>query len=78
MHLEIISPDQKLYAGDIKRVNFPGKDGRFGVLPNHAPLISSLKAGKIGILDENEEETNLDIKGGVVEVVHNKVMVLAD
>ncbi len=78
MQLEIISPDEQLFKGEVNAVTFPGKDGRFGVLNDHAPLISSLQAGPIGIEQAGKEKTTLDVKGGVVEVLNNKVMVLAE
>ena len=77
MHLEIITPDKTLFSGDIKSVILPGKQGSFGVLNRHAPIVSSLKAGKIKITDEQKNVQAFDVKGGVVEVSKNKVTVLA-
>lgn len=78
MFLEIITPDKKLFSGEVKYVNLPGGDGSFGVLKNHAPLISSLKKGKIKVTTENKETQTFDVKGGVVEVLKNKIVVLAE
>ena len=77
MKIEIITPDKKLYEGNIKSAVFPGSEGSFGILNNHAPLIGTLKAGKVELIDENNNKVNFDIKGGVVEVLKNKVIVLA-
>ncbi len=77
MFLEIISPDKKLFEGEIKALTLPGSDGSLGVLNNHAPMISALKAGKIKITNHAGVQT-FDIKGGVVEVLKNKVIVLAE
>ena len=52
MFLEIITPDKKLFSGDVKSVLLPGTSGTFGVLNKHASMISSLKKGKIKIIDE--------------------------
>ena len=77
MHLEIITPDKTLFSGDVKSVTLPGKQGSFGVLNSHAPIVSSLKAGKIKVTDEQKNVQAFDVKGGVVEVSKNKVTVLA-
>ena len=78
MLLEIITPDKKLYSGEVKSVNLPGSAGSFGVLKNHAPLISSLKKGTVKVVDEQKQSHNFSIKGGVVEVLKNKIIVLAE
>lgn len=78
MKVEIITPDKKLYEGQVKSAIFPGAEGSFGVLNNHAPMISTLKKGKIEITEENDSKVEFEIKGGVAEVINNKVIVLAD
>jgi len=78
MYLEIITPDKKIFSGDISSVKLPGADGSFGILKNHAPLISTLKTGKIKVIDNRNETFQFDVKGGVVEVLNNKITVLAD
>lgn len=78
MLLEIITPDKKVYAGEVNSVKLPGKDGSFGILNNHAPLISTLKTGKIKVIDNTNATHYFDVKGGVVEVLNNKITVLAD
>jgi F-type H+-transporting ATPase subunit epsilon len=78
MKLEVISPDKKLFDGEVKSVSLPGSDGSLGILNNHAPMISALKAGKVKITDNQGTQTNLIINGGVVEVLKNKVIVLAE
>lgn len=78
MIIDIISPDQKIYSGEVKSAQFPGTEGSFGILNNHAPIISTLKAGEINLVAENNEKLSFPIKGGVVEVQNNKVIVLAE
>lgn len=78
MDVEIITPDHTIFTGKASLVQLPGKDGSFEILNNHAPLISVLKNGKIKVVDENRENRFFEINGGVVEVLKNKVLVLAD
>lgn len=75
MHLEIITPDRKVFEGEVSSARFPGTDGLFEVLNNHAPLISALKAGDIVL---NGGTSTFRIEGGVVEVLRNNVIVLAE
>ena len=77
MHLEIITPDKKIFEGEVSLATFPGADGSFQVLNNHAPLVSLLKDG---ILEYKTKDATqqVNITGGVVEVLKNKVVVLAD
>ncbi len=78
MKLEIITPDKKLYSGNVKSATFPGSEGSFGVLNNHAPMISTLIAGTIELTDDSNTKHNFEIKGGVVEVLKNNVIVLSE
>ena len=78
MELNIISPDRTIYEGKIEKVQLPGKDGRFGILKGHAPMIAALQAGKVDLTDENGQAQSFDIKGGVAEVKKDLVMVLAE
>ncbi|MCE3296365.1 MAG: hypothetical protein K0R65_2079 [Crocinitomicaceae bacterium] len=95
MQLEVITPETKVFAGDVVAVQLPGIDGSFQILNNHAPIISALTKGSIKVdLVENfeaDEKTskhieagsnpkviNITIKGGVVEMLNNKIIVLAE
>lgn len=78
MNLEIITPDNTIYTGEVSLVQFPGFDGSFEVLNNHAPLISVLRKGKIKVKDINNKEQFFEINGGVVEVLKNHILVLAE
>ena len=78
MNLEIITPDKKIFEGEVKSVILPGADGSFGVLKNHAPIISTLQKGKIKITDNHQKTQSFDVNGGVVEVIKNKIIILAE
>lgn len=78
MKLEIITPDKSLYEGQVKSAVFPGSEGSFGVLKDHAPMIATLKQGTIELTEENNNKVNFQVNGGVVEVFKNKVTVLAE
>jgi F-type H+-transporting ATPase subunit epsilon len=77
MLLEIITPDKKIYAGDAISVSVPGTDGRFQLLNSHAPIISTLLNGQVKVKDK-EGEKIFDVKGGVIENLENKVIILAE
>ncbi|MDF7818918.1 ATP synthase F1 subunit epsilon [Runella sp. MFBS21] len=76
MTLEIITPDKKVFSGEASAVTFPGTEGQFQVLNNHAPLVSTL--GKGNIVVEGSHKETFTVDGGVVEVLNNKVLVLAE
>ena len=79
MTLEILTPEKKLYSGEVYGVQMPGISGSFEVLEKHAPLVSALKAGRLKVLkDKQNQIVNFDIKGGFVEVLNNKVTVLVE
>jgi len=77
MTVEIVTPEKEIFTGTASLVQLPGLDGLFEILENHAPLIAALSKGKIKIISENET-LFFEIKGGVVEVLKNKVQVLAE
>jgi len=77
MHLEILSAEEKIFSGDVDSVIFPGSQGQFQVLNNHAPIISSLQKGKIDYI-KNSKKTSVEIKGGIVEVLKNNVNALIE
>ena len=79
MNLEILTPEKKLYSGEVYGVQMPGISGSFEVLEKHAPLISALKAGRVKVLkDKQNNTTSFDIQGGFVEVLNNNVTVLVE
>tara|TARA_B100000768_G_scaffold140508_1_gene132005 strand:+ start:460 stop:702 length:243 start_codon:yes stop_codon:yes gene_type:complete len=78
MNLEIVTPDSKVFEGEITSIALPGIDGSFQILNNHAPIVSALGKGKMTVIDSTNEIQEYTISGGVVEMNNNKVIVLAE
>jgi F-type H+-transporting ATPase subunit epsilon len=78
MKIEIITPDRKVFEGEIKSVRVPGKKGSFQVLKDHAPIVSTLENGAVIMVDMDGNESIYEINGGVIEVKANKIILLAD
>ena len=76
MHLEIVTPEKKLFTGSINSIKVPGKDGEFEILNNHAPIISTLIKGEIRIISNDQKTENFQISGGVIEMQKNNIIVL--
>ncbi len=77
IHLVIYSPERTILEKMVCKVSLPGTLGRFMVLKDHAPLISSLEEGRIVYVCNGVEE-NVDIASGFVEIAYNKVIVCAE
>ena len=77
MKLEIITPEKQLFEGETDLVQLPGTDGLFEILNNHAPMIASLRKGKVKIGNNNEYQY-FEINGGVAEIFNNEILVLAE
>lgn len=78
MTLEILTPEKKLFSGDVYGVQLPGITGLFEVLDKHAPLVSALGKGNLKILKSKNDFQNFSIDGGFVEVLNNKATVLIE
>ena len=78
MRIEIITPEEKVYEGDIRSMKVPGKKGAFQVLKDHASIVSTLVRGKITLTDMNGIDSEFEIEGGVVEVHKNRIILLAE
>ena len=76
--LIIVTPEKKIYDGEVTSVIAPGDLGYLGVLADHAPLITSLKQGNLEITDPGGAKNTMVITGGFMEVVKNTVTILAD
>jgi F-type H+-transporting ATPase subunit epsilon len=78
MKIEILTPDSKIFEGEIESVRVPGTKGSFQVLKDHAPIISTLEQGMVHIIDSNGKEILYEINGGVIEVKANKIILLSE
>ncbi|PTN10360.1 ATP synthase F1 subunit epsilon [Mangrovibacterium marinum] len=78
MFLEIITPEKKLFSGEVKLIKLPGAQGGFEILTKHAPIISTLVKGQIKVIDSADETSFIDISGGVIESQDDKIIVLAE
>jgi F-type H+-transporting ATPase subunit epsilon len=78
MTLEILTPDKKIFSGEVYGVQLPGISGMFEVLDKHAPIVSALKEGKLKILKDKSASSQYNIQGGFVEVLDNKASVLVE
>jgi F-type H+-transporting ATPase subunit epsilon len=78
MNLEILTPESKIFSGDVYGVQLPGISGSFELLDKHAPMVSALKDGKLKILKDKNASSSYSIQSGFVEVLNNKVTVLVE
>lgn len=75
LQLDIISAEKKIFSGAVSSVIIPGMLGKFGIEPNHAPLISPLKKGEIVYKLDGGKEESLEINGGIAEISQNVVTI---
>jgi F-type H+-transporting ATPase subunit epsilon len=77
LHVTIVTALQTVFDGEAEAVNAPGSEGRLGILPHHAPLLSLLDVGELRVREHGEEES-IFVAGGFLEVNRNVVTILAD
>ena len=77
IQLDIVTPERLAYSDEVDAVVLPGSEGEMGVLPHHAPLISTLGAGELRLRKAGQEES-FAIVGGFVQVLPDKVVVMAE
>ena len=77
MNLNIVSPENTIFTGEAQSVTIPGSKGEFEVLDNHAPIISSMKAGTLKF-KTNGEERKIEIKSGFIDVANNEVSICVE
>jgi F-type H+-transporting ATPase subunit epsilon len=77
IHLEIVTAERVVLSDDVDQVNAPTKEGRVGILPKHMPLITILVPGELDII-KNNERTEYAVSGGFMEVLPNRITILAD
>lgn len=77
LHLDIVTPERKVFSDSVDNVYLPGADGEIGVLPSHAGLVTALKPGELRYL-HNGQVVTLAVGSGFAEVTQTKVVVLTD
>ncbi len=78
MYLEIITPEKKVFAGEVRLVQVPGTKGSFEILHNHAPIISSLQEGTVRYITNEGVEKTVELNGGVIEAKNNHITILGE
>jgi F-type H+-transporting ATPase subunit epsilon len=78
MTLEILTPERKIFSGEVYGVQLPGISGLFEILDKHAPMVSALKAGKLKILTDKTSTVSYKIQSGFAEIINNKATVLIE
>lgn len=91
MHLEILTPEKSIFAGEVDAVSLPGLEGELQILKNHAPIIAVLQSGKVKlhgiknfsiqeveVFDKEDQIQTFSIRSGIVEVKNNKIAILSD
>jgi F-type H+-transporting ATPase subunit epsilon len=78
LKVSILSPEKKIFEGEANLVEVPGEKGRFQMLVNHAPIVSSLVKGIVRIIETNNTETKFDVESGVIECANNEIIILIE
>jgi F-type H+-transporting ATPase subunit epsilon len=78
IHVDVVSAEQSIFAGEAKFIALPGESGELGILPGHTPLITRIRPGAVRIEKVDGEEEFVFVAGGILEIQPNKVTVLAD
>ncbi|WP_038035513.1 F0F1 ATP synthase subunit epsilon [Thermopetrobacter sp. TC1] len=78
IQLELVSPEKELASRLVKQVVVPGTEGEFQVMPDHAPVLTTLKPGVLAITEISGAETRFFVRGGYAEVANNQLIVLAE
>ena len=78
LHVNIVSAEQEIYSGTATQVFAPAEMGEVGVLPRHAPMLSTLKAGVVRVISQEEEEQSFYVSGGILEIQPHIVTILSD
>lgn len=78
IHIDIVTPEKKIFEGQIRAIVAPGIDGEFGVLPDHAPFATVLAPGVVELTDEDGKKELMAVSGGYIEVTREKVILLVE
>ena len=78
MHVNIVSAEQEIYSGTVTQVFAPAEMGEVGVMPRHAPMLSTLKPGVVRVISQDGEEQTFFVSGGILEIQPHVVTILSD
>ncbi|HEB82711.1 MAG TPA: F0F1 ATP synthase subunit epsilon [Gammaproteobacteria bacterium] len=78
MHVNIVSAETEIYSGTVTQVFAPAEMGEVGIMPRHAPMLSTLKAGEVRVIPEEGEEQSFYVSGGILEIQPHIVTILSD
>lgn len=78
IHFDLVSPEKSLFSDDVDMVVIPGKNGYFGILQEHAPFVTSLNPGLIGIYKDGKRKERIYVKSGFADVTPHQCTVLAE
>lgn len=78
LHFSLVSPAKEVFSGDVDHVIAPGTDGEFGVLPKHAPFMSTLKNGVVRVLEGETTAMRIFVRGGFADVTPDGLTILAE
>ncbi len=78
MHLNIVSAENEIYSGTVTQVFAPAEMGEVGIMPRHAPMLSTLKAGLVRVVLQDEEEQSFFVSGGILEIQPHVITILSD
>ncbi len=78
MHVNIVSAENEIYSGTVTQVFAPAEMGEVGIMPRHAPMLSTLKAGEVRVVPQDGEEQSFFVSGGILEIQPHIVTILSD
>ena len=78
MHLNIVSAENEIYSGTVTQVFAPAEMGEVGIMSRHAPMLSTLKAGVVRAISQDEEEQTFFVSGGILEIQPHVITILSD
>ncbi|MDB5483231.1 MAG: atpC [Caulobacteraceae bacterium] len=77
LHFSLVSPERELFSGEVDQVDAPGTEGDFGVLPGHAPFMTTLKEGRVHVHVDQQEHV-FEVRGGFADVTPQGLTILAE
>ncbi len=78
IHVNIVSAEQEIYSGTATQIFAPAEMGEVGIMPRHAPMLSTLKAGVVRVISQGGEEQTFFVSGGILEIQPHIVTILSD